>query len=82
MTIMVFSDILRYSLLAKYVGMWIDSTVLITEPVSHELMNSDLFTLKIFDENKYPKEPSRAIWNAFLWCGKPNNLLFYLHAIA
>lgn len=76
MTIMAFSDILRYSLLAKYGGMWIDSTVLITEPISFELMNSDFFTLKIFDENKYPKEPSRAIWNGFLWCGKPNNLLF------
>lgn len=76
MTIMAFSDIVRYSLLAKYGGMWIDSTVLITEPISHELMNSDFFTLKIFDENKYPKEPSRAIWNNFLWCAKPNNLLF------
>lgn len=76
MTIMAFSDVVRYSLLAKYGGMWIDSTVLITEPISVELMNSDFFTLKIFDENKYPKEPSRAKWNNFLWCAKPNNLLF------
>ncbi len=75
-TVQAFSDILRFFLLSKYGGMWIDSTVLVTGDITEEILNSKLYILKIYDENKYPKEPSRAIWNMFIWCAKPNNLLF------
>jgi len=71
-----FSDVIRVSLLAKYGGMWLDSTILVTEVITNKILSSDLYTLRIFDENLYPKEPSRAIWNAFLWVSKPNNIFF------
>ena len=75
-TIAAFSDILRYSLLAKHGGFWLDSTILLTEEIDESFLQADLFTLRIFDENLYLKEPSRAIWNNFIWLSKPNNILF------
>lgn len=75
-SIQAFSDILRAFLLSKYGGMWIDSTVLVTDNITDKILGANFFTLKIFDDNKYPKEPSRAIWNVFILCSKPNNFLF------
>lgn len=69
------SDIIRYSLLARYGGLWLDATIFVTGDLT-PCLNKDLFTLKIFDVNLYPYEPSRAYWNNFVWGAKPNNILF------
>ncbi|MCH3958984.1 MAG: capsular polysaccharide synthesis protein [Selenomonas sp.] len=43
-----FSDILRFALLEKYGGMWIDATVFVTEPIMNrlEIIDTELFTVK------------------------------------
>ena len=38
-----FADYLRIALLAKYGGVWVDATVLITAPVPDEILRSDFF---------------------------------------
>jgi hypothetical protein len=50
-----FSDYIRVSLLAKYGGLWLDATIFVTSDLTPGL-DKDLFTLKIFDINKYPFE--------------------------
>ena len=44
-TITHFSDIIRMSLLYKYGGYWIDSTYLVTAPLTH--INTTFYTLKL-----------------------------------
>ena len=41
-----FSDLLRVSLLAKYGGIWIDATVLLTGPIPDYITEADLFCFK------------------------------------
>ena len=41
-----FSDMLRLSLLAKYGGCWIDSTILLTGKIPNDILNSDFFTFR------------------------------------
>ena len=40
-----FSDIIRMALLSKYGGYWIDSTYLVTSPLTK--VNTSFFTLKL-----------------------------------
>lgn len=42
-----FSDIVRYCLLYKYGGTWIDSTVLLTNKLPNEIVNLDFFMFQI-----------------------------------
>lgn len=71
-----FSDILRFSLLSKYGGMWLDSTIFVSGKIPNEYINTYYFTQKVSDRNKFPKEPSRAQWCGFIWSGKSGNPLF------
>lgn len=55
----LFSDILRLELLIKYGGTWIDSTVLMTDPVTlatpewlDEVMNAELFMFQYYTREK------------------------------
>lgn len=67
------SDILRFSLLARYGGLWIDSTCLTTArlPSMHDYM---LFTSK--DSSRFASHNyiSRYRWASWLIGGKPNRL--------
>lgn len=56
-----FSDILRFNLLKKYGGYWIDATVLVTQPLE---ISSSLFTIKHTLNKNYI---SKAKWSGFLW---------------
>jgi len=71
-----FSDILRFALLSKYGGMWLDATVYISSEIPVEYLTTDFYTQKVSDKEKYYYEPSRAQWCGFIWSGSPNNILF------
>lgn len=68
-----FSDILRFALLAKYGGLWVDSTCLITEPLD-SILTYDFYSCKQnrFDDYKYV---SKYRWASYFIGGK-QNLLF------
>ena len=44
--IAIFSDVLRLYLLAQYGGIWIDSTIYLTDRLSDEILNSDFFVIQ------------------------------------
>lgn len=71
-----FSDVIRFCLLSKYGGMWLDSTVYVSGTIPNGYLEADYYTQKVGDVNRYPNEPSRAQWCGFIWAGKKNNLLF------
>lgn len=45
-TLTTFSDVIRASLLYKYGGIWLDSTILLTEPLPLEFWDYDVFTIR------------------------------------
>lgn len=46
-----FSDIIRLSLLSRYGGCWVDSTIYLTDKIPDEILNADFFSFKSFDSN-------------------------------
>jgi len=47
-TLTTFSDVIRASLLYKYGGIWLDSTILLTEPLLLDFWDYDVFTIREF----------------------------------
>lgn len=68
-TLTHFSDILRFSLLRKYGGWWIDSTVFVSKSI---VSPTKLFTIKQTYNDMYV---SGAKWCGFLWYMPPNHPL-------
>ena len=49
-----FSDVLRFSLLKKYGGLWIDSTVYVSRPIPVEYMKMPLYSIQnLSNEERY-----------------------------
>lgn len=67
-----YSDIIRYYLLSKHGGIWLDSTILLTKEI--KLFNSPFFSLKKECENNL--YVSKEQWCAFCLGGTKNNILF------
>lgn len=67
-----FSDLLRLELLINYGGIWIDSTVLLTEPIPEFIQNANLF---IFDFNRQRMVNPNIICSWFIVCDKKNKIL-------
>lgn len=71
-----FSDVLRFSLLSRYGGMWLDATVFVSGSIPESCFRQSYYTQKVSDPERFPMEPSRAQWCGFIWAGAPNNPLF------
>ena len=79
-TITYFSDILRESLLAKYGGLWIDSTVYVSNRISEDYFsNYQFWSVKIppdyIDKKYIGQEISKGKWCGFIMLGKCGNVL-------
>ena len=61
-----FSDILRFSLLSKWGGWWLDATVFVTSKITKQ---NSLFTIRQMNNYEYI---SKARWTSFLWFIPPN----------
>lgn len=61
-----FSDILRVNLLERYGGLWLDSTILVTEPLENhkEFWQANYFTQKFLHEVDYANLYNKAL----SWC--------------
>lgn len=71
-----YSDILRFALLSKYGGFWIDATILVTSPIPADCFTAPYFTQRYPDASCCPKEACLGKWAGFLQCGLKENLLF------
>lgn len=69
-----FSDILRHTLLAKYGGVWIDSTVFVSKPLPEFLFESPFYTAKSVDLSAFYFSRSR--WTGYFLCGETECPLF------
>ena len=49
-----FSDMVRLSLLAKYGGTWVDSTIYLTDKIPDNILNADIFTFKSLQTHLLP----------------------------
>lgn len=54
-----FADILRLALLASYGGVWLDATVLLTQPIPKDYQRMEIFMYQRSDE-----EPEKNFWRA------------------
>lgn len=61
-----FSDLIRLALLLKYGGVWIDSTILLTDTLPQYITSADLFVFRSYNVGH------ACIYNPFL-AAKPNN---------
>lgn len=57
-----FSDFLRVSLLSLYGGVWIDATVLLTQKIPQNVLESDFF---MFERNYNLDEESKKYWTGY-----------------
>ena len=71
-----FSDIIRFCLLSKYGGMWLDSTVYTSAKIPNEYIQAFYYTQKVQNKNEFHHEPSKAQWCGFIWACKAGNPLF------
>lgn len=71
-----FSDIVRVSLLAKYGGVWLDSTIYIESKEKLEYFDNDFFTIRMKNNDKLPKFVPQGRWTGFCLSGKQKNILF------
>lgn len=68
-----FADILRINLLAQQGGLWLDSTMLLTKPVSEEIFKSSFYTIK---SKPFGFFVSRCRWSVFMLAAKKDCVIF------
>lgn len=69
-----FSDYLRFSLLAKYGGLWIDATIFCSRPIPKDYFDKSVFTCKYFSPDSNCISKSR--WTTFCTGGWKGNVYF------
>ncbi len=74
LSITAFSDILRYNLLAKTGGMWIDPTCYLSKSFSDEIYQYPFYTINHQDAWEHPI--CKGKWSTFFLCSGENNPLF------
>lgn len=75
-TLVHFTDILRYTLVCTYGGMWIDSTVFLSDDFKFDFLNREYFTQRFSTPNECPHEACMGKWCNFFFSGKKDNVLF------
>lgn len=73
-----FSDILRYELLYKYGGCWLDATMLVTGDIDY-VFDDDFWTIKLSKEKVKCEYVSGERWYIYaMSCSANNKLAYYL----
>ncbi len=70
-----YSDLVRFSLLSQYGGLWLDATTLVTNFRLKQL-DAEFFTLRF--KTKSQATPTTGRWAITVMSGRPNNILFVL----
>ncbi len=75
MTFTELSNVLRFELLARYGGLWIDSTVYLTDNLPNEFYTEDFYGQKMTDDRNSKHEPCRGMWSGFLIRSSKNGII-------
>ena len=70
------SDVLRFSLLSRYGGAWVDATVYITGEFPEELLTKAFYTQRFESWECCPREACRGKWCGFFFGGKAESPVF------
>lgn len=66
------SDIIRFELLYQHGGLWLDSTIFISEDIPKEIFDYEFYSIKNGTGGDY-KNIAKERWTVFLIAGKPGN---------
>lgn len=69
------SDILRAELLYRYGGMWIDATYYLTQPLSEDLLERELYTIR-FEKTIWSSDITKGRWSSNFWITVKEHKLF------
>lgn len=69
-----YTDIIRYGLLAKYGGAWIDSSIYFTGDILDKVLAYEIYSPKF--ENERLEDASRGKWVGGCWFSQQGNILF------
>lgn len=72
------SDILRFGLLYRYGGVWLDATYYVTEDFFTELFEAETFYTCKLPAAKWRSDITRGLWSGNFWYGKARNPFFRL----
>ncbi|OLR59194.1 hypothetical protein BHF70_05885 [Anaerostipes sp. 494a] len=75
-TMTTMSDILRFYLLYKYGGYWVDSTVFFTDHIPEEYFTKDFFCQRMADPIKCQREACKGNWCGFSMAGQKGSIIF------
>lgn len=75
-TLVHFTDILRYALTFTYGGMWIDSTVFLSDDFEFDFLDKKYYTQCFSSPDMCPHEACMGKWCNFFFCGENDNVLF------
>ncbi len=76
-TMTTMSDVLRFALLEKYGGYWLDATVFFTDQIPEEYFSGNFYCQRMAsDPQKVRREACRGNWCGFSMTGPKNNVVF------
>lgn len=70
------SDIIRFGLLYRYGGMWMDATYFMTAPFDESIWNPDVFYTPRMSHARWRADVTQGRWSMNLIKGKAGNVLF------
>lgn len=75
-TMTTMSDVLRFELLYKYGGYWLDATVFFTGEIPEEYFTEKFYCQRMADPVKWKREACKGNWCGFSMAGNKGNFLF------
>ena len=76
-TMTTMSDVLRFALLEKYGGYWLDATVFFTGKIPEEYFSGRFYCQRMVNNTEYVKrEACRGNWCGFSMAGPKNSIVF------
>ena len=68
-----FTDIIRICLIEKYGGLWIDSTIFVSNDIDDDIFNFSFYSIK---NQEWGYFISKCRWSLYFLAGQKNNILF------
>ena len=76
-TMATMSDVLRFSLLERYGGYWLDATVFFTDDIPQEYFTRNFYCQKMTDRTDLSvREACKCNWCGFSMKGQKHNIIF------
>lgn len=75
-TMTTLSDVLRFHLLCKYGGYWLDATVFFTGDIPQEYFTGQFFCQRMADPVKCRREACKGNWCGFSMAGSADHVIF------